>query len=154
MKKKIGVLFLVTVMLVCAQSFVLANGNSADTSIDSNYSAYSPEGILQPNGVYLLAGQSVILGGTGLVKVSGYTEAFSDVAEISIQLSVYRQNSSGGWDYVWSNSYTRYNTYRITTGNINVSVASGYNYKVKGVHTIRNGITETTYTESNAVYAY
>lgn len=153
MKKREKILVILMALVLCVQSISFAA--STEINQETGIGVYSSNFEVKPFGVYLDSGKCIITPGTGCVEVSGYTEAFTSVSQASITLTVYRQTSSGSWTEVWSDTYTDYNTYLAEYDSTTVYVPSGYNYKIKGTHTVKNnGITETNYSESNPVYVY
>ncbi len=96
-------------------------------------------------GEYLRDGSCTITAGTGHVYVSGETNAFEPVDEVTIVLELYQEESPGSWNRVWSDSLTANNSDHVTYKRKKVNVDSGYNYMIVSTHSIKNG----SYYESN-----
>jgi len=110
---------------------------------------------VQPKGRYLQGGGCSITPYSGYVRVNGHTDAFDDVSELTVELSLLKEISSNCWVEVWSDTATEYNTFHAAYLATYVTVDSGYNYKLEATHTVKNaGITETNYSETNRVYVY
>lgn len=106
---------------------------------------------IQPRGAFFWQGTSTISPNSGSVTVSGQTKCYEAVGEVGVTLTVYRSLGGGAWEYVWSNTYKGYNTRTLQTPNINVPTGSG-TYKVEGYHyAIKNGVTESNWSETNSV---
>jgi hypothetical protein len=79
---------------------------------------------------------------------SGYVRGYSGTTNISITLTVYRQNAYGGWSYVGQNSgSSSSNPYGIK---VNFTPVSGGYYKA----VMSFSVTANGYTESDSITAY
>jgi hypothetical protein len=73
---------------------------------------------------------------------SGYVRGYSNTTNISITLTVYRQNAYGGWSYVGQNSgSSSSNPYEVKV--YYTPVSGGYYKAVMGVSVTANGTTES-----------
>ena len=98
-------------------------------------------------GAYLLNGTSSITrAGTSKINISGATTATQTCDKVRLTLYVERSTSySTGYSTYKSYSYSADNAYQLAKGISNISVESGYYYRVAGVHSVtHNGVTETT----------
>lgn len=122
--------------------------NTEDEAIDTWY------GIAR--GTYLKDGTSGILrAGTAKVTVSGTTTAYSKCDEV--KAAVYLDESSDGGSHfgqIGSYYFCEENTTSCHGSKANISVTSGYKYRVRGVHSATKGsTTETTSTKAGVLTA-
>lgn len=122
--------------------------NTEDEAIDTWY------GIAR--GTYLKDGTSGILrAGTAKVTVSGTTTAYSKCDEVKV--AVYLDESSDGGSHfgqIGSYYFCEENTTSCHGSKANISVTSGYKYRVRGVHSATKGsTTETTSTKAGVLTA-
>lgn len=145
--KKIKIIALILALALCMQISVCAVGT------DSASGDLIKATQIQPRGRYLLSGTCTITPYTGYVKVNGLTEAYEDVDELTVELTVFRVNSSGSYTAVWTDSITGYDDFEVTYATKKVNVASKNYYIVEATHTVtHNGVTETCYSDTNPVY--
>ena len=138
-------------LVLCAQCVVFASETKKSEDIDS----VALTSMVQPRGRYLMSGGCSITPHSGYARVNGYTDAYEDVDEIIVELTVFKEVSAGCWIEVWSDSATEYDTYHGSYTAVNISLDSGYYYKIEGKHTVKhNGVTETTYSETEKAYVY
>lgn len=138
------VCFMVSLVLLM-QTAVFA----ADVQTDEVVSETVQSGTIQPRGQYLHAGGCTITPYTGYVMVSGYTESYDDVAQLTVKLTVFQEKSPGYWVAIWTDSVTDYNTDYAIYPRSRVDVPIGYRYMVEATHTVKhNGVTETNYSEA------
>ena len=107
-------------------------------------------------GTYLKDGTSGILrAGTAKVTVSGTTTAYSKCDEV--KAAVYLDESSDGGSHfgqIGSYYFCEENTTSCHGSKANISVTSGYKYRVRGVHSATKGsTTETTSTKAGVLTA-
>ena len=117
--------------------------------------AFASESTIQPRGRYLLGGGCSITPYSGYVEVNGHTDAYEEVDELIVELTLFRVMTSGAWIEIWSNTYTGYDDIDYFTPAINVNVEPGCMYAVEATHTVKhNGVTETNYSEAGPVSVF
>ena len=147
--KKIKIIALMLVLVLSLQIGVCAMGTDLASADPIKLTQ------IQPRGRYLLSGTSTITPFSGYVKVSGWTEAYDDVDNLKVELTVYRVSTSGALTEVWSTTKTATDDFEVSYPSTRVNVTSGYYYAIEGKHTVtHNGVTETTYTNPDPVYVY
>lgn len=100
---------------------------------------------------YLANGSSSIeVTGSGQVRVSGNSQAYSPVDVISVDLYLQRWNGSSWVDIANAGRFSNYNA-TSTTGSSLVNVTPGYYYRTKAVHWINE---EQTHEESTSYSSY
>ncbi|MBE7055744.1 MAG: hypothetical protein E7392_06500 [Ruminococcaceae bacterium] len=147
--RKIKIIALILALALCLQIGVCAVGTDA-ASGDLIKATQ-----IQPRGRYLLSGTSILTPYTGYIKVSGSTEAYDDVDELTIELRVFRVSTSGTWTEIWSDSISATDDYEVTYPTTRINVTSKNYYAIESTHTVtHNGVTETCYSETDPVYVY
>ncbi|SCH32713.1 Uncharacterised protein [uncultured Clostridium sp.] len=122
--------------------------NTEDEAIDTWY------GIAR--GTYLCDGTSGIKrAGTGLVNISGTTNAYSTCDQVKVGLYL-DESSNGGSRFgnIASYHFQKENAKTCHGSKTNISVTIGYKYRVRGVHSVVKGSTvETTDTSAGVLTA-
>lgn len=141
----------IAVMVVLSLQNMVVSAESQNIYIEN----VTRQSEIQPRGRYLLGGGCTITPHNGYVTISGHTDSYDYVSQLTVKLTILKEVSAGCWVAIWSDSVTEYNTYNAGFPSRDVYVESGYNYKVEGTHTVKNaGITETNYSETTGVYVY
>jgi len=110
---------------------------------------------VQPRGRYLQSGSCSIAAGDNCVTISGQTDAYQDVDEISVTVTILKEVSSGYFRAVWSDTATATDDCQVVYTNTTVAMEPGYRYMVEATHTVKhNGVTETNYSEAGYAYVY
>lgn len=114
---------------------------------------FATETAVQPRGRYLLGGGCSITPYSGYVIVTGHTDAYEDVDELIVEVSVLKEVSPGYWVEVWSDSLSAYDDSYACMTNTRVNVDRYYRYMVEATHTVKHGnVTETNYSETEYVF--
>lgn len=137
MKKKTTMLLLAVVLLATSIYIPIINVN-AESVEEVDYSSLFTEDALighmtvQPRGVYLVDGISIINdAGGGKIGAGGSTSAAVN-CKVSVNVIVERK-VDGSWVRVTSWSATKTSAYLVTTSKT-IAVGSGYWYRVRCVH--------------------
>lgn len=108
---------------------------------------------VQPRGRYLQDGECSITPYKGYVKVDGATISYDPADEVTVELALYKEVSSGNWTCIWSDSKTAYNTSSVRYPTTTIYVDGGHNFKVVSRHIVTdNGTTESSPLETASVY--
>lgn len=122
---------------------------TSTVSLDDNVAVTA----VQPRGRYLQDGECSITPYVGYVKVSGTTMSYDPADEVTVELALYKEVSSGNWTCIWSDSKTSYNASSVRYPNTTVYVEGGHNFKVVSNHIVTdNGTTESSPLETGSVY--
>lgn len=106
-------------------------------------------------GAYLLSGTSAITReDSSHVNISGDTTATRTIDTVRLTLYLERSKSYGtGYSTYKTYTYSANNVYQLAKEISNISVESGYYYRVKGVHSVtHNGTTECTDSVTNPIH--
>lgn len=138
MKKKLTMLLLAFVLCATSLFIVDMKANAQGTEEEVTYESLLTEDALIGNmqsqtwGVYLSSGTSIINdAGGGKIGAGGKTSA-AKYCKVTVNVIVERKVGSS-WTRVTSWSATNSNALLVTTGK-NISVASGYYYRVRCTH--------------------
>ena len=112
------------------------------------------EQTVQPRGAFFWQGTMSITPHDGYVTVKGNSKCYESVGEVGVTLIVYQQQSNGAWLEVWRDTYKGYNCRSVDSPYVDVNTGSG-TFKLVGYHyAIKNGVTESNDSETNAVNAW
>lgn len=141
--------FLVLALVFVLQSAVFAG----DVQTSEFYGKTVLSDTIQPRGRYLQGGGCTITPYSNYVMVSGHTDSFNYVDQITVKVTVLQEVSRGYWRAIWSDSITEYNETHTAYPRTRVNVTPGYNYMVEAIHTVKhNGVTESNYSETGSAY--
>lgn len=105
-------------------------------------------------GTYLGSGTcSMVKEDDDHISISGCTTATRVCPEVTLILYVERSKSySTGYGTYKQYEFTEENVYQVAREISNIKVERGYYYRVAGVHSVLNGIRETTDSVTNPIY--
>ena len=115
----------------------------------------SDDWMVDQRGAYLASGTSSIAKpDSSHVNISGNTAATRTIDTVRLTLYLERSKSySTGYSTYKSYSYSANNVYALAKEISNISVESGYYYRVTGVHSVtHNGTIECTNSVTNPIY--
>ena len=138
MKKKLTMILLALVLCTTSLFTIDIQANAQETEEEVAYESLLTDDALigdmqsQTWGVYLSSGTSIINdAGGGKIGAGGKTSA-AKYCKVTVNVIVERK-VNGSWARVTSWSATNSNALLVTTGK-NISVASGYYYRVRCTH--------------------
>lgn len=107
---------------------------------------------IAPYGSYLSYGTAAIADyGGGSINFNGSTVCYRMSDYVTVSLTLQRLIDGYWRDYI-SRSYTEYDTAGTSAG-YNVTVPTGYYYRVKGIHkAVKGSVTESTTSYTDGVY--
>ena len=157
MKKLLSLVLSVALLAGCLGSSVWA-AETIYPMVSHTYTTTddfaSDEWATSQRGAYLLNGVSCISRGSGnMINISGSTTATQTCDKVWLTLYVERSTSyATGYSTYRSFYYSGNNIYQLAKEISNISVERGYYYRVKAVHSVKEGsVTETTNSVTNPI---
>lgn len=81
---------------------------------------------------------NITRGADGHVTIDGSTKAYGTYKELTITLTLYKQDNLGLWSSIWENTYVAYDTDMLYSPFIDLNVGTG-TYMVIAAHTVSDG---------------